>query len=58
MPQTTSELRRCQQRRPHGRVLLTLLLAAVAFTVTNGQALASTLSFTGGFSSDWNTAGN
>jgi len=47
-----------EARRRRGRVLLTLLLTALAFTVVSGQALAATLSFTGGFSTDWNTAAN
>jgi len=38
--------------------MLTLLLTAVAFTLSSGPALAATLSFTGGFSADWNRAGN
>ena len=39
-------------------VLRTLLVTAVALVATTGSAAAATLSFTGTFSTDWNTAGN
>src|SRR4051794_24395977 len=47
-----------RHRRHSALVLRALLLTGVLLSAASASASASTLSFTGGFSSDWNTAAN